>query len=82
MGTRLTILIEKTSLDTVEKPICAPHCERQIEWQTLLNTPGGSFNKGLSYAFNIHHQKAAPVDEPITLQWNLNQTKQREVSTL
>jgi hypothetical protein len=39
-------------------------------------------NIGLPYAFHIHHQKTVPVDEPVTLQWNLNQTEQREVSTL
>jgi hypothetical protein len=51
--------------------------------QALLNTPGGVFkHKALPYAFHIHHRKAVPVDEPVSLQWNLNQTKQREVSTL
>jgi hypothetical protein len=65
-----------------EKPICTTYCEQQIEWQTILNTPGGIFKTGLTYAFHIHHQKAVTVDKPISLQWNLNQTEQREVSTL
>jgi hypothetical protein len=70
-------------LDTVQKPICATYCELNIEKQALLNTPGGVFkHKGLPYAFHIHHQKAVPVDEPVTLQWNLNQTERQEVSTL
>jgi hypothetical protein len=67
-------------LDTVWKPICATHRERNAEQQYLLNAPGGVFkNKGLPYAFHIHHWKAVPVDNPVTL---LNQSKQQEVSTL
>jgi hypothetical protein len=74
---------QENVLDTVQKPICATHHELEAERQTLLNTPGGVFkNKGLPYAFHIHHRKAVPVDEPVTLQWKLNQTEQQKVITL
>jgi hypothetical protein len=43
-------------LDTVRKPICATYRVLNAEKQALLNTPGGVFkNKGLPYAFHIHH---------------------------
>jgi hypothetical protein len=63
-------------LNTIRKPICTTYCGQQIEWQTILSTPGGIFKTGLTYVFHIHHHKAVPVDEPVTLQWNLNQTEQ------
>jgi hypothetical protein len=64
-------------LDTICKPIFATYRELNAEKQALLNTPGGVFkNKGLPYAFHIHHRNAVPVDEPVSLHWGLNQTKQ------
>jgi hypothetical protein len=69
-------------LDTVGTPIFTTYCEQQTTWQSILNTSGGIFETGLMYAFHIDHQKAVPVDEPVTLQWNLNQTEQREFNTL
>jgi hypothetical protein len=41
-------------LDTVGKPSCTTYREQKIEWQTILNTPGGTFKTGLLYAFHIH----------------------------
>jgi hypothetical protein len=43
-------------LDTVRKLICATHCERDVVWHIILNTPSGVFkNKGHLYAFHVHH---------------------------
>jgi hypothetical protein len=77
----LMISIEKTSLTQLENRFVL-HIKQQIEWQTILNTPGGIFKTGHTYAFHIQHQKAVPVDKPVTLQWNLNQNEQRDVCTL
>jgi hypothetical protein len=82
-GTPVEDLEREDVLDTVLKPICATYRELEAEKLRLSNTPGGIFkNKGIPYAFHIHHCKAVPVDEPITFQWNLQQTEKREVSTL
>jgi hypothetical protein len=76
-------IIQEDVLNTVLKPICATHREVEAKKVRLNNSPGGVFKtKGLPYAFHIHHRKAVPIDEPVTLQWNLLQSEQREVCTL
>jgi hypothetical protein len=82
-GKEVDKIYREDVLYTVRKPFYATYREIEAEQKNLLNTPGGVFkNKGLLYAFHIHHCKAVPVDKPVRLQWNLNQTEQHEVSTL
>jgi hypothetical protein len=76
-------IIREDILDTILKPICSAYRELEAKKLPLYNTPGGVFKiKGLPYAFHIHYCKAVPVDKPVTLQWNLDQTEQQEVCTL
>jgi hypothetical protein len=82
-GDAVSIIDQEDVLDTVGQPICSMHYKWDVQWQTILNTTGGIFkNQGHLYAHHIHHQKAMPVDEPVSLQWNLNLSEQRECSTL
>jgi hypothetical protein len=82
-GISVDDIIKEDVLDTVLKPICTTHCEVEAEKVRLNNSPGGVYKtKGLPYAFHIHHRKAVLVDEPISIQWNLLQSEQREFCTL
>ena len=79
-GTPVDDLEREDVINTVQKPICSTYREVEAEKVRLRNIPGEIFKaQGLPFAFHIHHRRAVPVEEPVTLQWNLDQTEQREL---